>query len=174
MKLSRTICKICGCKKSKKGDTCRKCITSQRRSWVKDGPLQTCRVCQQEKTESELCKNTNGNIRNICYKCNNKNRETKNEKYRKQNSLKHRIRLLKKYGVEDIDSFLLTYDKVSECEICCCKFTDNKRIDHCHESGLYRGLICNDCNLGLGRFKDSINILNKAIAYLKLHRLEVP
>ena len=39
-------------------------------------------------------------------------------------------------------------------------------LDHCHSTGKLRGLLCRDCNLGLGNFKDSIEILHRAIEYL--------
>jgi hypothetical protein len=38
-------------------------------------------------------------------------------------------------------------------------------IDHCHITGKIRGLICNNCNVGLGRFKDSLETLRKAVKY---------
>lgn len=40
-------------------------------------------------------------------------------------------------------------------------------LDHCHTTGKFRGNLCENCNLGLGRFKDSIDNLNKAIDYLQ-------
>jgi len=53
------------------------------------------------------------------------------------------------------------------CAICAQK--DNRRlsVDHCHETGAIRGLLCNGCNLGLGKFKDSVESLRSAIAYLE-------
>ncbi len=41
------------------------------------------------------------------------------------------------------------------------------RIDHCHKTGKIRGLLCNECNKGLGCFKDDIEFLKQAINYLE-------
>jgi len=38
--------------------------------------------------------------------------------------------------------------------------------DHCHETKMPRGVLCTQCNTGLGLFKDDIERLQKAIAYL--------
>jgi len=43
-------------------------------------------------------------------------------------------------------------------------------IDHCHNSGKVRGLLCSFCNSLLGYAKDSIETLESAIRYLKLHK----
>lgn len=40
-------------------------------------------------------------------------------------------------------------------------------IDHCHKTGKIRGLLCSKCNTALGLLKDSIEILEKSIKYLK-------
>ncbi len=46
-------------------------------------------------------------------------------------------------------------------------FTANLVMDHDHITGGGREWICDSCNTGLGRFKDDIEILKKAIEYLK-------
>jgi hypothetical protein len=43
-------------------------------------------------------------------------------------------------------------------------------VDHCHSTGKVRELLCFACNSSLGKFEDSIEILQNAIAYLKRHR----
>lgn len=40
-------------------------------------------------------------------------------------------------------------------------------IDHCHESGEFRGLLCYGCNLALGHFGDNPQSLERAVDYLK-------
>lgn len=40
-------------------------------------------------------------------------------------------------------------------------------MDHNHQTGKFRGMLCNHCNRGLGNFKDNINYLKLAIEYLK-------
>ena len=56
-------------------------------------------------------------------------------------------------------------DKSPTCQICGIEtFT---HIDHDHVTNQVRGFLCNDCNLLLGRAKDSVEILEKAIAYLE-------
>lgn len=42
--------------------------------------------------------------------------------------------------------------------------------DHNHETGTWRGLLCDNCNRGLGLLKDSLEVLESAITYLKLWR----
>lgn len=39
-------------------------------------------------------------------------------------------------------------------------------VDHCHTGGHVRGILCNECNRGLGYFKDNRNTLMNAIRYL--------
>ena len=60
------------------------------------------------------------------------------------------------------------YDSTDVCEIC--KQKDSRRslnVDHCHKTGIIRGMLCDNCNKALGFFKDDINNLENAIKYLK-------
>jgi hypothetical protein len=61
-----------------------------------------------------------------------------------------------------------------KCAICGTTDPGGKRtrfsIDHCHDTGAIRGLLCVSCNSGLGYFKDDISRLEGAVAYLKGHK----
>ena len=43
-------------------------------------------------------------------------------------------------------------------------------IDHDHETGVVRGLLCHNCNVMLGQAKDNTDTLRKAIEYLERHQ----
>ena len=100
--------------------------------------------------------------------------------YRKpyRDSRKHILRaqsLQKLYGVS-----LEQYDEMFKsqnggCAICKGQNLDGKPlfVDHDHDTKAIRGLLCNNCNAGVGRFKDSPDNLATAWAYLVRHSKKV-
>ena len=46
-------------------------------------------------------------------------------------------------------------------------------VDHCHESGSVRGLLCGECNFMIGKAKDNISTLESAINYLKKSNADI-
>lgn len=78
--------------------------------------------------------------------------------------------LRKKYGItiEDYEAILSGQD--SRCAICRSDTSaggDRLAVDHCHKTGKIRGLLCFDCNVAIGKFKDSPELLLRAIEYLR-------
>lgn len=85
-----------------------------------------------------------------------------------------RKRACAKYGltVEQFD--LMLEQQGGNCAICGTTFAFLKgdqnlrpRIDHCHETGTVRGLLCNKCNRALGLFADDEDILQNALKYIQ-------
>ena len=65
------------------------------------------------------------------------------------------------------------YDELFEaqnggCAICGGSNASGRRlaVDHDHETGTVRGLLCFECNVGLGKFKDDVTIVRRATRYL--------
>jgi hypothetical protein len=65
-------------------------------------------------------------------------------------------------------------DQNGKCSICNGLDTANKRlaVDHCHETGKIRGLLCGSCNRGIGLLKDCHETLKKASEYIFTHKKE--
>lgn len=84
-------------------------------------------------------------------------------------ALESRIARMRKYGLtlEDYDSLLEAQSRV--CKICGKEHTKGKPlvVDHCHKTGLVRGLLCGPCNSGLGFMRDNEDLLLSAIKYLQ-------
>ena len=85
----------------------------------------------------------------------------------------NRKNALARYGltIEDYDRLMLEQDGC--CKICLrqppkegWKTVTRLHVDHDHETGKVRALLCNNCNRALGYFQDDPDLLEKAYAYL--------
>ena len=72
----------------------------------------------------------------------------------------------KRYGLLEGDLLYMKIKQNNKCAICDNTF-EILAVDHCHTTNKVRGLLCTNCNNGLGRFKDNIQFLKNAIKYLK-------
>lgn len=70
------------------------------------------------------------------------------------------IKLSGRERIELIESF------GPNCNICGTELGESPQLDHCHDTGAWRGVLCRSCNLGLGMFKDDPQRLLNAIMYL--------
>lgn len=74
--------------------------------------------------------------------------------------------LRSRFGLS-VENFMTVLEaQQHKCAICCGVFTSRPCVDHDHETGEIRGLLCGECNLGLGKFKDNKQTLQAAIEYL--------
>lgn len=82
--------------------------------------------------------------------------------------------LQREYGISIMDYWNMWHNQEGVCAICKKEGFKMKEhhnlllvVDHCHTSGKVRGLLCHNCNRGLGLLKDSIKNLESAKDYLE-------
>ena len=78
---------------------------------------------------------------------------------------------LRKYSMVESDYISLWNRSGGTCYVCCCTAASNGKmlaVDHSHETGAIRGLLCSRCNLALGKVVDNTEILYLMTVYLAL------
>lgn len=163
----------------------------------KDGEKYRCKACRIESNNKSYYAHREKRIStSIRWKQKNKgdynewvrnDRKKNPEKYRKYERT-HQEKYGKKRGVTlDILSYYkITLDQYEKlftdqnhfCAVCNKPETRKGRsgdiarlcLDHDHKTGKIRGLLCHSCNTGIGKFKDDIELLQKAILYLEKHK----
>lgn len=111
-------------------------------------------------------------------------RKTYAREWRKRNpigSKEHSLR--KQYGI-GLKEYMQMYESQGgNCAICnlyCEPYISGSNgknvlaVDHCHDTGKIRGLLCAYCNKAIGAFRDSEKLLTSAIKYLKKHKTPEP
>lgn len=88
----------------------------------------------------------------------------------------HRQYSLRKQYDLSLEQFInILVEQKNACLICERVFTHHNdtgkkglspHVDHCHETGMVRGLLCDRCNRGLGHFLDDSTLMLKAASYL--------
>ncbi len=92
--------------------------------------------------------------------------------YRKRVDPAHKRAVARKrvYGLSRDDFREMWNLQAGRCAICLERLIDDgsrqAHVDHDHKTGRVRGILCVDCNVGLGRFKDDVSALRRAVEYL--------
>ena len=131
-----------------------------------------CPICGELKNRSEFgkWKSRKDGLTAYCKNCfNNKNKKWQEENLDKLPTLDQKRNSSRKrkfkLSAEDYNKMLV--DQNNQCDICKKEIGREAAVDHCHSTGKVRGLLCRNCNLGLGGFKDNIETIRKAIKYVK-------
>ena len=125
-----------------------------------------CTRCRMSKplTSFHKHKSRKDGLQTACIECKGKDPSQSTEE-------KRRRHLMRKYGITEQDFQVLLAAQGGLCAICGVNEPGGQyntwHVDHCHESGNVRGLLCNNCNLGLGYFKDNLEALQRALKYLE-------
>jgi len=140
--------------------------------------LKTCSKCRKQKWNSEFSKHKrySDGLIPYCKECDSKyqqklrqNNYQHDPKYSRKQNLKSKYKLT----IEQYELMLKSQNGV--CAICKSPETKKDRkdkikrlaVDHCHKLFKVRGLLCQDCNHGLGNFRDNLETLKQAIRYLE-------
>ena len=128
-----------GCKIQKAFD----CYRKDKKA--KDGYRHSCKDCQRKWNNSY------------------KKSHPPSKATRRNETLKH------KYGITTTQYEQMLQAQKGLCKICEQVCTSGKRlaVDHCHSTNKVRGLLCRKCNLGIGNFRDTPELLEKAADYLR-------
>lgn len=139
-------CKEC-CKKSSSKNKNGKNYPESRKKWYENNPNYNNKY--REKNRDKI----------------NKRTRDWNKKYpekRKNTDLKY------SYGLTLIEFNELLAKQDNRCAICSNLIKGrNIHTDHNHITGKVRGLLCKNCNLGIGLFKDNFSLLIRAADYIK-------
>lgn len=127
-----------------------------------------CSVCKKSKKFRDFYKDRRNNppfasTCKVCSKERSKRFYEEKPEYRqmiRNGGLKHR------FGITQFDYFEMLKEQEGVCAICKLKYEKHLHVDHDHETGEIRGLLCKQCNHGLGNFKDNPTYLKNAIEYL--------
>ena len=137
---------------------------------------QQCRDCGEVKVADAFYFTSarNGKRETLCKVCKSMRSQAS---YRKREPGTNRQYWWKDRGIKDIDGSDLTYPRFMEilqgqgerCAIC--RAPEPGKYDwspdHDHDSGMVRGILCNSCNMALGKMKDSPTLLRRAADYLE-------
>lgn len=95
-----------------------------------------------------------------------KYREKNREKILASARRRGKLRRFREANLTESDFYRLLSLQSHRCKICRRILLKKTCLDHCHATGRVRGILCNNCNTGLGLFKDSPEILRNAVDYL--------
>lgn len=143
-----------------------------------------CLKCNIEKDSGEFHADnrTPGKRKAKCKKCENERNviwyhslpEDKKEKRLKRirKSLRENYEKIKwdslksKYGINKEDYDRMFEAQEGKCAICSIS-KDRLHVDHCHDTGIVRGLLCSNCNCAIGSLKHSTYRMKLAIEYIE-------
>lgn len=135
-----------------------------------------CKTCGVEKLKTEFPKRAGykDGIRPHCIDC--------RKKYENENFHKHKHKrpynyeyhrndkLQRTYGISYAEYLTMLEAQCNGCAICGTTSTGKRKafaVDHNHETGKVRGLLCSNCNTGIGNLREDEGIMLRAIEYLR-------
>ena len=132
-----------------------------------------CKLCQEEKSYADFYQfhdkwSDKKYFSSRCKPCHQKHKNTN-----PNTSTNRKIEKLKlRYGLTYEEWERIREAENFSCMICGITESELGRVldvDHCHETNKVRGVLCNSCNVILGRCQDNPKILQAAVEYLSVN-----
>jgi hypothetical protein len=128
--------------------------------------VRVCSQCKELKDSSCFNKRKQTKLHSECKVCSAARYKKWREANLEQQRIKDRVIHYKRaYNLSEQEAVKLVENRTDCCQIC--KELKPLVVDHCHTTGLVRGLVCSACNSVLGYAKDKTDTLNNAINYLR-------
>jgi len=146
----------------------RAAITYTEKACNKCGKVKALELFPKKKDNKDGCHNS-------CKVCEGKRKD----KYKWTREQWWEYDIKRQYGIDKTEYNALLESQHHSCAICGIHIDDYKgvygkgkkveklSIDHCHDTGKIRGLLCFRCNLTLGYAQDNPTILEKAASYIR-------
>lgn len=134
----------------------------------KDGLRRECKQCRRA-SKREWYHNNKDKVRDYRLKNIEKYREYHRKWVKKNPDRKLELRINSKYNLSLHDYRTMLQNQKFACAICEIEFDNTQRacVDHCHDTGEVRGLLCKNCNSGIGLLGDNEQSLRKALKYVE-------
>ena len=122
-----------------------------------------CKKCGEAKPLGDFYKHNGNAYRSYCKSC-----------WTKHHSPKARQTNIKRfYGIDEETYNEMLAEQGGGCAICGRSAEEvgtrfkHLAVDHNHDTGLIRGLLCTKCNTAIGLFEDDVDRLSRAIEYIR-------
>jgi len=143
-----------------------KCTRIYRTEWSKLDRKENPRIKKELNCKScgkkFYASNTKGNPKSCSIEC---KKRLNDERIRSFN-------YKKKYGITLSEYNRMLIEQWHCCKICGKHESDlnyTLKVDHCHTTGAVRGLLCNECNVGISMLKENKIVFKNAMKYLNLN-----
>jgi hypothetical protein len=140
---------------------------------AKDGYTYQCKVCRNEKYKEYYRNNTDKvKAKSLAQ------RENRQAFYQSEAGIlsSRKSHLKRMFGITLEEYNVMSEEQGHVCKICKQPETAVRlnvlSVDHCHSTGKIRGLLCSDCNRGIGLLKDNPSYLTEAAKYLLTHKIK--
>ena len=138
--------------------------------------MKVCKTCNIEKELDQFPKGKGykDGVRPNCIPCRQEYERDSYQEHKHKHPYDYEVdkdrKLKRAYGISYQEYQVMLAAQNNGCAICGTTDTGKRKafhVDHNHTTGEVRGLLCGNCNSGIGNLRDDIGLLKRAIQYLE-------